>query len=172
MSYCDALIEHIGDIWMFSLYMIWVHWCTYGCYIYMWQVYIKLIEVWIKYWSFQKHYFSILWLRCFVYLLKFHSDMFIRQGSTLKAVCLSNPMWFGLYTTWIHRQVVHFQISMHKETGTSLGKMMVWKKLMLSPIRVSLVGVNIDSGYGLVPAGTKPLPELMMTQCGVTRPVC
>ena len=50
MSYCVALIEHTGDVGMFSLYMIWVHWCPYGCYIYIWQVYIKLIEVWIKYW--------------------------------------------------------------------------------------------------------------------------
>ena len=32
---------------------------------------------------------------------------------------------FGLRTTWIYRQVVHFQVSMYKDTGTPVDKIMV-----------------------------------------------
>ena len=55
------------------------------------------------------------------------------QGSKLKVVCLSNPTWFIPQTAWMNRQVACFQISMYKETGTSVGKMMLlttsWKSL-------------------------------------------
>ena len=40
------------------------------------------------------------------------------QGLVLKVVRLPNPTWFGLWTTWIHWLVIHFQILIHKETGT------------------------------------------------------